>query len=142
MALQVPCTGQELINEVNNITDILNIKNGAIPIEVGGTGANNVNDALANLGGAKIATGSYVGTDSLDVDLTFDFKPKLLIISGKGMNLVYGTICLPYGSRENKGSIFHFENIAWHENSVSWYADLAFCAANMSGDTYHYVAIG
>ena len=83
--------------------DALNHEVGKItPIEKGGTGANNVSDALKNLGAAsddlsnvtneslktkniaQFKTGSYVGNGTAGVDypntLTFDFEPIFVMV--------------------------------------------------------------
>lgn len=68
-------------------TTVLEIKNG-------GTGATTKEGALVNLGGAQIKIGSYVGTGTYGADnpnsLTFDFEPKLVMITG-GINALNGS---------------------------------------------------
>lgn len=95
MALQIPCTGQELIEEVNYITDTLNIKNGAIPIEVGGTGASSAEEALDNLGANKIVSGFYTGDGGSSQFIDIGFTPSWVIVMPK--NMVYNWESNIYG---------------------------------------------
>ena len=60
---------------------------GTLQIKDGGTGADNVADALENLGLVdlvssydKVETGTYTGTGTKINEITFSFKPKMVII--------------------------------------------------------------
>lgn len=41
-----------------------------------------VSNAVANSGSAKVQAGTYAGTDTANVSLTFNFEPKLVMING------------------------------------------------------------
>lgn len=115
--------------------------------------------AMGQLGEkVRIATGSYTGTgtygSSNPCSLTFDFAPKLVLVSFDGK--------LNY----NSNGADHFVWISGHTstytnnysgsqsqvtfsvsgNTLSWYASgggsLAYVQCNNSGYKYHYVAIG
>ena len=70
------------------------LENRVTPIENGGTGANNADDALANLGGCKIQTGYYTGNASVELVEGFNVYegratievekiPKMIIIKSE-----------------------------------------------------------
>lgn len=106
-------------------------------------------EALGQLGdGVRIATGSYVGTGTYGAAnpnrLTFEFEPKLLVISKGGVDAGYNSgfiMCgvggLGGGSNRN-GVISLLDS-----NTVTWYnQNRAQEQLNSSGDTYYYLAIG
>lgn len=84
--------------------------------------------------GAQIATGSYVGTgqygSSHPNQLTFEFKPKIVIICLNGTNGIYGGIVFIQGQSNYSGwghyggSAYQCSGtINWNENSVNWYSN-------------------
>ena len=102
-------------------------------------------------GGAKVQTGSYPGTNTYGATnpciLTFNFAPKLVIItrSDEKFNantiiLVGGSGCYYGGSNNSSGYV------TWSGNSVSWYTDTTTSGAvnqnNYKDATYAWVAIG
>lgn len=123
MALSIPCTGQELIEEVNYIIDTLNIKNGVIPIEVGGTGAENAKDARENL--EVYSLNSYFqfiaaqNTDTLDAafgknneDLVIDIGKQMAMYAWfKGANKTG----YPFTNLINCSKLSDFNNMAYME---------------------------
>lgn len=105
-----------------------------------------ISAALA--GGAKVATGSYAGSGATSKSLTFDFAPKLLIVSDDNRNV--GNSC---------GAIFVIHNgsvkcmaltsantqtlsATVSGTTLTWTASAAATAVNVSGRTAQYVAIG
>lgn len=129
-------------------------------------------DSILSLvsGGAKIQTGSYVGTGTYGqanpCSLTFDFKPIALFITVKIEGLYVPaqvTTSYPratgmftkdsaewFGGRTSSSygncAQLHF---TWGNNSVSWYADVtssndlaAESVFNWTNYNYYYVAIG
>lgn len=66
-----------MISHISNKFD-----NDILKIEHGGTGANNVVNALINLGIAKIYIGQYTGTGTLKLDLVLPYKPKAILMMG------------------------------------------------------------
>jgi hypothetical protein len=114
-----------------------------------------VDDALALIagkisggGGAKIATGSYVGTGTCGRNnpctLTFDFTPKFVMVYGADMGHLTGfeyyldsnaqdelfyehsnTLIAAYGANEASRYCRNWEintdHFTWGENSFSWY---------------------
>ena len=105
----------------------------------------------------KIATGSYVGAgvygnNNPHNELTFDFVPKLLVVSPSTNTSSSSTahympaLVVPYGTVENYYSVANSVNSAyftWSGNSVSWYSTgLAKYQYNDSNVTYKYFAIG
>lgn len=135
MALEIPCTGQELIDEINGL-----LKRDA---EL----QDDINTRL------QIKVGTYTGGGD-GVMIPVDFKPKLLVVGGKGkgdlsqdISSVDATFCVPYGQTSlyvnlwNKVMLFHIDNITWSEDSISWTGSNLY-QANGSGSIYHYVVIG
>ena len=118
-----------------------------------------ISDVLAQLGTkAKIETGSYTGTGTYGSanpnSLTFDFEPKLVIISSESLTIGYGsTITQPdwklwIGQPNayvgyNNGNVKDTYKV--EGNKFSWY-NLSYGSATMqlnySGKTYYYIAIG
>ena len=113
-------------------------------------------DLAASMGGAKIETGSYVGTGTSGENnpntLTFSFAPKIVIIfpstyaGGPGYfgypssaGMVWSTV---------PSESFKQISISWNGNSVSWYATHSTASyaetmqMNNAGKTFYYLAIG
>ena len=134
-----------------------------------GLGADAVPDDVFNAvkgllgGGAKIATGSYIGTGTYGASnpcsLTFDFTPQIVIILGhydgnggcfNGFGvLVNGNVRgLMMQSPQNMGSPNTHSHVAcaceWRDKQVSFYGNDAEGQFNLSNPatTYYYVAIG
>lgn len=129
----------------------------AYPIDDGFTYL--VRGQLGGLG--RVVTGSYVGTGTFGIanknSLTFDFQPKIVLISvgchdqfRKGAMFMYGqtqsTIINEGGSYSTtQGHI----SLSWFGTGVSWYDDYHNVPGsggeyqlNGSGLTYYYTAIG
>lgn len=108
----------------------------------------------------KIEAGSYVGTgtsgSSNPTSLTFSFEPKMVFISSGSSGddtsiywtlLQNGIVKAPsvYVSDTNMSNAIqgYLINVSWTGNSVSFYGVRGGTVQlNMSGVTYHYVAIG
>lgn len=121
-----------------------------------------VNGILRTLGGINIGfnkyeTGSYEGTGAVGSavpnTLTFDFTPKIVIVSGGNYTAVYVNPFTTCAGFFTTGTMNH--TVTWGTNSVSWYGnryaviggssgeiETARYQLNESGETYHYVAIG
>ena len=106
----------------------------------------------------KIVSGSYTGTGTYGVDnknsLTFDGKPKLLIVSSTvssayGGSRTYPQLIFVYGESgsiasliTNGSDVFASVTASGSGNTVSWYsADGAAQQLNVSGTKYNYIAI-
>lgn len=106
----------------------------------------------------KIVSGSYVGTGTYGGDnknsLTFDGKPKLLIVSSTvssayGGSRTYPQLVFVYGQSgsiasliTNGSDIFASATVSRSGNTVSWYSeDASAQQLNVSGTTYNYIAI-
>lgn len=97
---------------------------------------------------AQVVTGSYVGTGTHGKDnpntLTFPFEPKLVVIQHHRLGDSYSLYML-YGVETTSGN-YHESNgtvkITWNSKTVSWYANLNDPQMNVSGETYHYFALG
>lgn len=108
----------------------------------------------AREGGAKIVTGSYVGTgtygQSNPCKLTFDFAPKMLIFWGSGTatstySSSHPAILRWGGTTLVTVSSYGANTFSYDGNTVSWYlsyGDSADSQWNASGNTYYYTAIG
>lgn len=110
--------------------------------------------ANAAAAGAKIATGSYVGTGAYGSgnknSLTFSFQPKLVVIGRANAMSAADTMIMVRGQGQvsncgsNGGGNYCFAT--WSGNSVSWYAtdsnNGSSYQMNISGFTYYYIAIG
>lgn len=101
----------------------------------------------------NIATGSYNGIStggSYSYSLSFDFKPKLILVQTHGYNeyatFVYGTpttnVFLAGLGAEGLavGAATEELRLTWKDNSIEWYCPGVFLG--QSNLTYHYVAIG
>lgn len=96
-------------------------------------------NAVSLLPFLKIANGSYVGTGSKTITLTFDFQPKILFFNGC-FAIPYGTT-LAYVDRSN---ITVGIKITWNGNSVTigdGGSDMGF-PWHQKDTTYYYAAIG
>lgn len=97
---------------------------------------------------AQVVTGSYVGTGTHGKDnpntLMFPFEPKLVVIQHHRLGDSYSLYML-YGVETTSGN-YHESNgtvkITWNSKTVSWYANLNDPQMNVSGETYHYFALG
>lgn len=108
----------------------------------------NAISAASGGGGAKIATGSYVGTgtygSSNPCSLTFDFEPKILVISevsrANEAIMQYGCGLSLYKFTSGYG---YSITLSWTGMTVSWYQkDAAYAQLNTSRSTYRWTAIG
>lgn len=107
----------------------------------------------------QIATGSYVGTGvygkSNPNSLTFDFEPKLVIITGKARSAegYYQTMFVIKDAEvatvlTYTPDVYASQQvIAWSDNTLIWYfngtGDVdSYNQLNGGGITYHYIAIG
>ena len=103
--------------------------------------------------GVRIATGSYIGTgtygSSHPNSLTFEFEPKALCIVEDGQNTEGGILWINPLKRgrampANTDNSYYCY-LTWSGKTVSWY-DIADRNSkyqhNVSGTTYHYIAIG
>ena len=110
---------------------------------------------LGQLGGAaRIATGSYVGTgtygSSNPNSLTFDFEPKLLVVSPTSYTpvaaMLVATAPNTYGygfCLDQTNNTLRQTQVTWSGKKVQWYNSVnGGCQQNNSGTTYNYVAIG
>ena len=102
--------------------------------------------------GAKIETGSYVGTGQAGSDklntLNFSFPPRFLIISHYDGNKAYPLIGI---MTPVAGITFNIDTAALdayfiaviaEDNQLSWFSSNPFAQFNTTGVTYHYTAIG
>lgn len=116
-------------------------------------------------GGLRISTGSYVGTGTASVTLTFPFTPKVLIVShrqragyfasvqtgvastdnygGNGFIVLYGTSYYIIGQSETRGSEKRID-FAWDNKTVSWtgYPANSAWTANYPNNDYDWLIIG
>lgn len=144
---------------------------GTVPVANGGTGVTSIDDLKTALGvgeGAKIQTGSYVGTgtygSSNPCSLTFDFVPYMIFIVGEGadfsMEAAGGTwaiLARPqtiFGNTAARNVGYHPVYVTWNDNGVSYYATTSAkdgyddenhpgsTQLNRLGEQYSYMAIG
>ena len=121
-----------------------------------------VTDIDGNIVGPQIATGSYVGTgtsgSSSRNTLTFSFEPKIVFIqhqtdasfnknSTSEINYAFMINGITsYVDRYSSGNVGDgIVYVSWEGNTVTWYRDSSSYPdgqLNISGATYHYVAIG
>ena len=119
----------------------------------------NIEQALLDLQASmpKIATGSYVGTGTYGADnpntLTFDFKPKFIIITidaekPSASNPCFFVYPWMYSTRYQTSSNTYYTYVTWLDKGISWYAQYdngnsaPSSQLNREGVTYHYFAIG
>ena len=115
----------------------------------------------AAMGGmAKIAMGNYVGTGVYGTGnentLTFDFKPKLLVIQSESSSqflqygyswnwclAIQGTQKMYTYSSSSDSRDFKSCTFSWDENTVTWQCTYTSSAQfNLSGSKYYYLALG
>ena len=122
-------------------------------------------DSILSLvsGGAKIQTGSYVGTGTYGQDnpcsLTFDFEPKFVCIIMSGDNQLNGGLLVYTGGTNMNGITagyisYTVQNVTvssfgieWYVTNISQYNAVeigldAKCQNNFFNVTYNYIAIG
>ena len=107
----------------------------------------------------KVESGSYTGDGTYGADnpcsLTFSFQPKLVLISPSDisdrgeiffpMTAVYGAeqACSCWSGYSYRGD---YCVLSWAGNTLTWYSAGQYGQAgsqyNVSGKTYHYLAIG
>ena len=93
----------------------------------------------------KVVNGSYVGTGSGSVQLTFDATPQLIVVGGvKNSNNTEGFLVAPRGTGTvavaGNGDSNYYAYVSWGDNSVSL-SGSNYYNPNVSGRTYHYTAI-
>lgn len=99
-------------------------------------------------------TGSYTGTgtygSSNPTSLTFNFKPKFIIVFSLSKPSDYPYGGFPWGYGVPKGLTYlntdyvGVVDISWSNNTVSWYKDIGSDEAQLNGlnNNYAYIAIG
>lgn len=123
-------------------------------VEFGGTGANNKEDALKNLGAPNVFSDTYKGAGGYGADnsnsITFPFIPKIVFIQ----DTVDATNFAIFHYGLQVGTIFYFSNcsysvnayLTWNGTKLSWHINDTYgkdeLQLNLSGRTYSYVAIG
>lgn len=102
----------------------------------------------------KIATGSYVGTDTILCSLSFDFVPAFIVVisnlSGSQHRLLLVQGCIysaASGGSHGSGQTWtYMQTVTFSEDgkTVSWTSSQndPFCAMNDPDITYSYFAIG
>ena len=131
----------------------------AVPDEVLATARSLISTAQSTADSkCKIVSGSYTGTGTYGSNnknsLTFDGKPKLLIVSSTvtsayGGRHTYPQLIFVYGESGDIASlitsgseVFSSATVSGSGNTVSWYsADAAAQQLNVSGTKYYYIAI-
>lgn len=121
------------------------------------SGVNSEVSALTNLinSGAKIQTGSYVGTGTYGSSnpciLTFDFTPKLFIFFGTNtaeyffdtMTVTHAIMLCGTTTIWLTSSSGGRNYITYINNTISWYGETnASLQFNSSGTTYKYCVLG
>lgn len=112
--------------------------------------------------GVKAAYGTYAGTGTYGKNnpnsLTFDFEPKMVVITQGAQSDVEGAYSA-YSSTQDAMLLMKYRVISWSSSSnvlgysvavkfdgktVYWYTSQsnAYCQANATNAYYHYVAIG
>lgn len=127
------------------------INAGILSVLHGGTGADNAEDALKNLGALAVETGTYTGThvsgdkSPKTVTLTFTKKPAVVfittIVDNEEFNSDGSTVIIVkdalYGC--SLGGAFH--KLTWANNSVTFETTVDHREGNVVGLTYQYIAI-
>ena len=109
--------------------------------------ADNAKIDAAIAGAARIACGTYRGIGTFGtgnpVRLSFDFEPKLVIVSGAGgTNLQYLNVLFHSPSTSCRIPD-EYLTVTWTENGLRWYSvQNASAQMNYNGSTYHYAAFG
>ena len=121
-----------------------------------------IDDAVAQVKATipRVQTGTYVGTGTCGADnpntLTFDFTPKIVIISEENriqngsvigryitrLIAVHGSSICPADGSYAASATINSAFLTWGENSLSWYGESVNTQGNYEGFTYHYIAIG
>lgn len=109
-------------------------------------------DVWANqsVGNARIALGSYTGTNtygpSNQNSLTFEFEPKVVLLRTNAAFSDAHSILIRGAKYAQGHADDYLLQVAWSGNTVQWYdysnTGLAQTQFNQSGCTYYYVAIG
>ena len=128
---------------VGHTEDIRDLNERVIPVDKGGTGASNAEDARDNLGATYIITGTYEGTgtygESNPNKLTYDKPPKFVIINQMVTNAGGGWMWR-YGADKGAGNSYDIELI-WTETELRWYTGGADSQYNKSGMIYSYALV-
>lgn len=116
--------------------------------------ADNAKIDAALAAGAKIASGSYVGTGTYGADnpnsLTFEFEPKIIIVTQSKASSASDMFLALRGQTGythfgSSGSYYN-GSCTWDGNTVSWWCDNEYGGApvqfNTSRATYCYLAVG
>lgn len=101
----------------------------------------------------KIETGSYVGTGTYGQanpnTLTFEFKPKMVMVSSSTINTAGSALITPMIWFDGVISAFasprgYTNNFTLDGNTISWYSTSTYTKDqyNNNGETYYYIAIG
>lgn len=112
--------------------------------------------------GAKIQTGSYVGTGAYGAGgkctLTFNFEPKFVMVFSSSMGQLTGAAgsntgvsytiiaARPATSASHFYTTINYDYFEWEGNTFSWYSSGTYASSssqlNYVGSTYYYLAIG
>lgn len=116
-------------------------KNDIIPIENGGTGADNTSDALNNLGAVIITTNSYVGNGNIinSVFSHLGYIPKKIEIYNEYGSYWFTFIgCCSYGiCRWSNG--FEKVNVSKTSDGIQFETENAKYCMNENNNIYYYI---
>lgn len=140
--------GAAAAGHTHSATDI---NSGVLPIARGGTGTTTASAALANLGGCRMATGSYTGTGKggqyNQNKLTFAFVPRVVLVQNERFSLlmIRGVSRIVVTNSFDDAYDYQYVNVSWNDRVVSWYHPAVQTPGfqlNESGVEYRYIAFG
>ena len=97
----------------------------------------------AKHGNCQVVFGTYKGTDTKAVSLSFPHKPVLVAVSGPQSAYSLRPLFLVRNSPKSTviDATSHPVSISWGENSVDWSCDTAYYAHDENGRLYYYAAL-
>ena len=99
--------------------------------------------AIGAKGNCKLVYGSYVGTGTAGQanpnTLSFAGKPLVVLVFTRGDFMMMGRPCVNGFWACSDG--FREADVTWNDTGLSWYHSYTNEQMNVSGTTYHYVAL-
>ena len=154
-------TASEVGAAASSHTHTVSQISGTLPVSKGGTGQTSLSALMTAMGAGKIVTGKYTGDGNASMTINLGFTPKAVLLYARDRNSLFDSYygVNPSNTDDNKSTLcLQGETIVCEANNVisvsgnsftvyylsssNKYGTSVFIYANVSGETFNYIAFG